>query len=767
MNDEQRAYDLEMARGTDASEQTVEQKQMIAQAGVATALDAERQTAVNHRRTAGIDDRLVLSHQLYEGQRDSNGRETFDARVDVPTSESRVYFNIARQITNDGAAQLGDLLFPNDDRNYGLNPGPIAEPPLASQAEEAVDSNGQPLTDEEGNPLTNLQAHQRRVARAQKKTARMFKKIDAALIASRYPTKSRDTIFNAACYGTGILKGPVPMKDKRGRWAKKSDGTHGLRKGEGYNAEVSVVSPFDFFPDPSASSIEQCRYNWERSYMEPASLEKAKATQGFREESVTRLLKAAPMTEESDTEDVREEAKTQQTGEKLSDGRFVVWERRGTVPRETLEAFEVTPPNDDKFFDAVVYLCQGEVLKVVPSIFENDEAIYSIFCWDEDPLSVFGYGIPWLIRDPQATYVAAWRMALDNGGLSAMPQIVVDKKQITPVDKKWNLRGGKVWERTGEVFSNETQRNPFEVFNITQNLNELWAMMDRAVDDAFELSGVTRVEKAQAGLDNAPVTLGATQIIQNNTTVSRRALARRWDDDVTLGLITRFYDYFMQFDGDDDIKAHMVVEPRGASVLLAKELQASNYMQLYQMTGGGAAEGVKGVALLRAIAGVMQVPEGKFIETEDEVAARIQQQQEQGNEPSVEEQVAIREVEVKEADIELKQGRLRLDAQKEENRVALESARIQLQEITASANLDDKERERLSRIEETLLKAERDTERDLAKLTLTESTKRDTAAAKINADKPAKELAAVASLKSAETKERELDYKMTTGNEGI
>jgi len=432
-----------------------------------------------------------------------------------------------------------------------------------------------------------------------------------------------------------------------------------------------------------------------------------------------------------------------------------------------LEQFDKTPPNDDDFFDGVVFMCQDEILKVVVSPYENTDSIYSVFVWDEDPLGIFGYGIPWLIQDAQRTYVAAWRMALDNGGLSAAPMVVVDKRLITPQDGDWTLHGGKVWLRTGETYANEAQNPPFDVVNITQNLNELWAMMDRAVDDAYELSGVTRVEKAQGGLDNAPVTLGATQIMQNNTTVSRRALARRWDDDVTLGLITRFYDFFMQFDTDPDAKGHMVVEPRGASVLLAKELQANNYMQLYNLTGGGQAEGVKPIPLLRAIAGVMQVPEGRFIETEDEVAMRQQAEQEQGDQPTPEQQLEIRKIEVEEARVELEQADLRLEAQKAEWAHELGMMKVQLQEIIQSANLSDRAQARADKLQESIIQLQTKTDADREKVFLNNRTQRDIAAAKVASDRPAREASAAAALKNADTKETEMNYKLTTGNDGV
>ncbi|NRA31088.1 MAG: hypothetical protein HRU11_12610 [Parvularculaceae bacterium] len=764
MNDQQ-LYEMEMARDDD--EASPEAKQALARKSHSTLFEAERRHTVNQRRASGVDYRLTLSHQLYEGQRDSNGNETFDRKVEMPRQNARAYFNISRQITNDGAAQLGDLLFPNDDRNYGLNPGAIAKPPLPLQAEPAVDSKGEPLLDENGQQLTNIQAHNRRVQRATAKTARMFTKIDTSLIAAKYPKKARQVIQDAGRLGTGILKGPLPMRDSKGRWAKKTGAKYGKLKSEDLQPDVAVVSPFDFFPDGSAVSCETAIFFWERSYMTPAALEKATKTMGFSADAVKALLIGKPQVEEDSTEDTREEAKQIQTGEKLSDGRFVVWERRGSVSRECLEAYDVEAPNGDSYFDCVLYMCQGEILKVTPTPYENDESVYSVFCWDEDPLGIFGYGIPWLIQDPQRTYVASWRMALDNGNLSSMPQIVIDQKQVTAADGKNELVGGKVWLRTGEVYSNEATRSPFEVHQINQNLSELWAMMDRAVEDAYELSGVTRVEKAQGGLDNAPVTLGATQIVQNNSSVSRRALARRWDDEVTLGLIGRFYDYFMQFDLDEDIKAHMVVEPRGSSVLLAKEAQAQNFMRLFEMTGGGAVEGVKTLPLLRAIAGVMQVPEGRFIETEDEEAARIQAQQEQGDVMSPEQQIEAQKMEVEEARIELEQAELQRKAQKDQMDFQIESAKIQLQELTASADFNDRAQARADKLQESLMKFQADSEREMNKIVLTESTKRDTAAAKINAEQPAKEAAATAAIMNAETKQTELANKMATGQEGI
>lgn len=770
MNETQK-YELEMARDTEPGDQTPEQRAAIKKADIGGTLESERATAVNERRAAGIDDRLIRSYQLYEGMRDSQGRSTWQSGVEVPVVGSRAYANIIRQITNDGAAQIGDLLFPNDDRNYGLKPLRITKPPIALEGEPAVDSKGKQIVDEEGQPLTNIQAHSRRVNRSKKKTERMFTKLDGALITARYPSKAREVIANGAIYGTGIIKGPIPTKTKKGRWVRTKAGGYSLNPDLPMTPDVKIVSPLDFFPDATAITLNDCRYTWERAVIQPADLERAVVELGYDKDAVDRILLTNGTQPSFDAGDAVDEAKAPVNSEGRQTGRYMTWQRHGPMKKDDLEALGVAIKESTKVYhNAIVTMCNGEVLKAVTVAYENDESLYSVYNWDVDPLNIFGYGIPWLMSDQQAAYVAAWRMALDNGGLSAAPQVLIDKTMIDPVDGKWQLHGGKAWYIKENTFEIGSKNPPFQVVQITQNLKEIFTMMDRAVADAYEITGVTRVDNAQQGLDNAPVTLGATQILQNNTSVSRRAQARRWDDCVTLGIVTRFYDYFMQFEADDDIKANMEVEPRGATVLLAKELTATNTIQLYQMTGGGEAEGSKGIDILRGLEASMQIPAGTYIETPEETDARAQaeaEQAEQGAVPDPMFELEQRKVEVLEANVELQQARDQLAQMIATQKAELDAARFQLEDALASANMDDKTQQRMDSYHSRMAELDHKRESDIVKLQVSNKTTRDVAAAKVNNDSAIKNREDAIKEREVANKERELSYKMNTGNEGI
>lgn len=772
-------YDAEFARDQDLPDEelTAEQKRLRDYMSLTSDLVGELAEAITDKRKE-VEGRLIAAARSYKGSESGDTTKTLEQEFTSQKVGSRVYHNITRQITNDGASQLGDLLFPSDDKNYGLNPVPLTPPPMAAAQEPAVDSKGNPLTDAEGTQLTNTQAHTRRMEKAAAKTKRMFTKLDSSLIAAKYPKKARRCIGDAAMYGTGILKGPIPNKAPSS-WAKKKSGKYALRASDSLNPDVRIVSPLDFFPDMSASSPDEWGYTWERCYMLPSKLQALAKERGFDKVAVRQLMSRGPGNALSTSDEARNEVQDSSYTNSLSKSRFELWERHGDVSREKLIAAGVEGLPVQRWIRCVVYMVEGQILKVVVSPYESLDSIYSVFNWDEDPLCIFGYGIPYLMDNPQHVYNTAWRMCLDNAGVSTLPQIVVDKRVLKPADgsNNYSIYAGKVWEKTGELYSKEGTDKPFELFHISQDIQQLFALMDKAESDAYELTGVTRVEKSQQVNDNAPVTLGATQIMQNNSSVSRRSQARRYDDQITATLIQRFYDFFMQFEEDEDLKGRMEVEPRGSTILLSKELQASNLLQFYQLTGSGQAEGVKGLRLLRAISTSMQHPEGQFLKTDAEMEAEAEAQAQQGKaeDPAliIEERKAKaeeRRADVDEAKIELEQAKLQILAEDTANRFQLDVEKTGKELELKYAKLEQDERKALGQSEKDFATLDV----SLQKTSLTEKTKRDSIVAKLQSDSIRDEDAGTKTAvelslrqQAEDRQDRELEHKVTTGQPGI
>lgn len=90
------------------------------------------------------------------------------------------------------------MLFPTDDRNFGIYATPVPELDFISQQ--------QPENEEDANTVemarrVNSQANDAAIA--------MQDVIDDQLLESRYHIKARDIIHDACQLGTAILKGPV------------------------------------------------------------------------------------------------------------------------------------------------------------------------------------------------------------------------------------------------------------------------------------------------------------------------------------------------------------------------------------------------------------------------------------------------------------------------------------------------------------------------------------------------------------------------------
>jgi hypothetical protein len=226
----------------------------------------------------------------------------------------------------------------------------------------------------------------------------------------------------------------------------------------------------------------------------------------------------------------------------------------------------------------------------------------------------------------------------------------------------------------------------------------------------------------------------------------------------------------MQFDENEDNKANMEVEPRGATVLLAKELTATNTIQLYQMTSGGEAPGAKGIEILRGLEAAMQIPAGTYVESPAEQAAREQQEQEaaeQGDTPDPMIALEERKIEVMEAEVELKQARDKFNEMLEINKAEMDAQRFQLEDALAGNMSDQQTQARLDGYNTKMAELEAKRAASMEALQTTNQTNRDIAAAKVGGDGETKKREADLKEREVANKEREMSYKERTGNPGI
>jgi len=523
---------------------------------------------------------------------------------------STANFKLTQSKTNSWAARLGDLLFPTDDRNWGIAPTPL--PKLAAAAKEAVlaaqkavdDANAaqqaeQPdvaaATIEQANAYAQKAKQTNEEMEAAKKASdAMQEAIDDQLVQSRWVAQSRDAIEDACRLGTGIIKGPLTSNRVRKEWRGNDDQNTGKRVWEmaelpDPQPEAIRIDPWHFFPDMSARRIEEAEFTFERSLPTKRDLRKYARKLGFNKAAVRRLLELGPLgMNQSDTGHIAELRAINGEGEQIKD-RYVMWEYHGPLecdeiallldaagrPDDARRFLEEKDPLEDH--RVIVHFCGDEVLRIAEEWpLDSGDSLYSVFNFLKGETSIFGIGVPHIMGPSAKAINGAWRMMLDNSGLSVGPQVVVDKSSIVPQDGDWGMKPLKVWLKTSTAMA--TQQKPFEVFNIPINSNELAGIIKIGRDFVDEEVSMPQVAQGEAGATVQPV--GTTSMLFNSANVVFRRIVKAWDDDMTTPTIRRFYDWNMQFNPDDSVKGDMQIDARGTSVLMVKEMQSINLMMI-------------------------------------------------------------------------------------------------------------------------------------------------------------------------------------------
>lgn len=584
--------------------------------------------------------------------------------------KSRLFINQTRAKTNAMEARLSDMLFPTDDRNWGIRPTPVPELTVeaeeaaeeaASLRQQAVDAYRQQLeqqppptgTEEEGQkPPLNQRAQQAetlaqqaetrarqiqaRQDEARKRARSMEEQIDDNLRECRYAIQSRDVIRDACRLGTGIMKGPVVGDRIRRRWRKIQDDPNVYEMIDEQDPKPVYwrVDPWSLFPDMDATSEEDCESWFERHLMNRKELRKLAKQPGFSEDAIRRLLRDQPRhTTPTYIADLRSITGTYHD---TTINRYHVWEYHGALSVEDIsilaqalnkpDVAEDVGLNDQQDIDplmevqVVIWFCQNEVLKFGLHHLDSGDQIYSVFCLEKDEASIFGFGLPYIMRDGQSALNAGWRTMMDNSGLSSGPQTVVNKDVVEPANGLWGLEARKVWLRKSGAPSNAPA---FEVYDIPSHQTELANIVEMARRNIDEETSMPMIAQGEQGSHTTETAHGMS-ILMNSVNVVFRRIVKNWDDDMTVPNIRRIYDWQMQFSDKDYIKGDYEIEARGTSVLLVREMQSANLMAFLINFGAHPTlapflkEG--GLPALRNLVKTMMIPADELIKSDEELA---------------------------------------------------------------------------------------------------------------------------------------------------
>jgi hypothetical protein len=170
---------------------------------------------------------------------------------------------------------------------------------------------------------------------------------------------------------------------------------------------------------------------------------------------------------------------------------------------------------------------------------------------------------------------------MDNNAISSGPQFIIDTSKIEPQNGRWEITPNKIWRKKVGTEDITDVRQAMMIVSIETRQVEILNLVNYWTREAENVTGLPMLLQGQQG--NAPNTLGATQIVNNNSSTVLRRIARTFDDRITERHIGRYYEWVL-LHGPDDAKGDFQIDARGSSALIERDMQNQAQMQLLGMS---------------------------------------------------------------------------------------------------------------------------------------------------------------------------------------
>ena len=536
--------------------------------------------------TQRVADRAPIEQRMLMDLRQYNGIYEPDVAKKLNDNKhaSNIFVKLTKSKTNFAAAQILHMGAPSDERNWDIRATPVPRLVEGMSDDTPVENPNQPgsqaVDEQTQKPITQGDLNSHEITVARDKAKRMRKEIDDQLIETKFPTQLRKVIRNAAKYGTGILKGPQVTERTRTAWIEQSGGKHKFQTKVDRRPVLKSVSPWHFFPDLSTNDPTELDDVFERHMLTKSQLRKLAKQPGFLFSQIRKVIEETEPGSDNNGESLLSELYAISELSTLTDNkRFRVWEYHGPLKKEDLEAAGIDVDLDDEMeeFRGVVWMVNGIVIKVGLNLMDSNALPYYVMNWETDETTVFGYGVPYALRDPQKIANASWRMVMDNAGLSTGPQIFMRKNGILPADGVWQLTPRKLWYVTDDTVK---VNDVVKTVDIPGNFDDLFAIYEKALEMAEQDSNLPKVSQGQQ--TGARETFSGLALRTNISNLPQRDIVKNLDDNVMKPVITNMYDYNMQFNKDDSMKGDYEVHALGSDVLIAREIQAQVMLQMMQ-----------------------------------------------------------------------------------------------------------------------------------------------------------------------------------------
>ena len=572
--------------------------------------------------------RMLRDLRQYRGQYDP------EVANKIHPNRSKAFIRLTRTKVKTFDARMMDIQFPaNDDKNWVIQPTPVPEldgPIIEDIAKQLFAQTGQVPTETEIKEIV--------IKQADKSASAMEKEIADQLAEFEYREVIRNVVHSGHIYGTGVLKGPMVKEVSSKRWYRDKAGSWKQIVIKRIVPVAQFVPVWDIYPDMSAKDLKNARFVWQKHLFSKNRLHNLAKRSDFNTNAIEAFIDAYP-DGNADYKDYEEFMRDMSTNTD-SDGdsnppkreKYELHERWGFLDVE--KAKEIAPDVTDQVWEMMgpevacnTWSLDNIIIKAVISPIEGASIPYYFYYYDKDETSIFGDGIPRIMRDPQMLYNASVRAMLDNAAISAGPIIEANIDLLADGEDPLELFPFRVFQRVGTGVDANTKA--INVTKLPSYTNEFLGLVEFFQETADESTTIPRSLHGSQQTGGANQTATGMSMLIGASNITLKDQVQFFDDGVTKPFIKSMYFWNMEFNGKEDIKGDFNIVARGTKSLIAKEVKMEQINQFLALTNNDVdLQYIKRDILLRELAEIFDLDRLGFIRSEAEVK-NMQDQQNQ------------------------------------------------------------------------------------------------------------------------------------------
>ena len=505
----------------------------------------------------GISETKIPEGELAQAHLDIN-----NPNPGIETSEPELPDNIGNR---EGAnVNPFDVGYEGDGRTLG--PGSTF---MEGEVSEPIE-NQVPLK-EGAIPIPNIPE----VNPAQESARRMERLVHDQIEESNGSSEIRNALLEASLLGTGIVKGPFNFNKRLNKWMNTPNGRE-YSPVDVRVPRIEFVSCWDFYPDPSATDMDECEYVIHRHRMNRSQLRALRNMPYFDEDAIRECLQQGPnyvdRGYESHLRDDNNSYDTQTT--------FEVLEYWGIMDAEYAKEAGIELPDDIDELDEVqinAWVCGNKLLRAVVNPFTPFRLPYNAFPYERNPYNFFGIGVAENMDDSQQIMNGHARMAIDNLALAGSLVFDVDESALV---------GGQNMEvYPGKVFRRQAGMPGQSIYGLKfpNTAPENMMMFDRFRQLADEQTGIPSYSHGQTGVQSMTRTASGMSMLLGASSLNIKTVIKNLDDFLLKPLGEAYYQWNMQFhEGDLDIEGDLEVRATGTNSLMQKEVRSQRLTMFLQ-----------------------------------------------------------------------------------------------------------------------------------------------------------------------------------------